>query len=62
MTPAAYRAGGKGEDISYAIRQCVLGLIMMAATDRGVCMVQFGDTEEELMEMLKNGISTREFI
>ena len=53
MTPAAYRAGGKGENISYAIRQCVLGLIMMAATDRGVCMVQFGDTEEELMEMLK---------
>ena len=25
MTPGAYRAGGKGEDISYAIRQCVLG-------------------------------------
>mgnify|MGYP002640485111 CR=1 FL=1 len=52
MTPAAYRAGGKGEEISYAIRQCALGLIIMAATDRGVCLVHFGDSEKELIEHL----------
>lgn len=52
MTPAAYRAGGKGEEISYAVRKCALGLIIMAATDRGVCLVHFGDREEELKARL----------
>lgn len=54
MTPAAYRAGGKGEEISYAIRPCSLGLIIMAATDRGVCMIHFGDSQEELVSQLKS--------
>ena len=54
MTPAAYRAGGKGEKISYAIRKCSLGLIIMAATDRGVCMIHFGDTDDELIAQLKS--------
>ncbi len=53
MTPAAYRAGGKGEEISYAIRTCSLGRIIMAATDRGVCMIHFGDTEQELLDQLR---------
>ena len=52
MTPAAYRAGGKGEEISYAIRECSLGLLIMAATDRGVCMIHFGDDREELIKQL----------
>ncbi len=52
MTPAAYRAGGKGEEISYAIRKTALGLIIMAATDRGVCMVHFGESEVELKNKL----------
>lgn len=54
MTPAAYRSGGKGEEISYAIRPCSLGLIIMAATDRGVCMIHFGDTESELVTQLES--------
>ena len=54
MTPAAYRAGGKGEEISYAIRACSLGLIIMAATDRGVCMIHFGDNEDALEDQLKS--------
>jgi|TARA_R110002096_G_scaffold416576_3_gene619593 AraC family transcriptional regulator, regulatory protein of adaptative response / methylated-DNA-[protein]-cysteine methyltransferase len=53
MTPAAYRSGGKGEEISYAIRNCSLGLLIMAATDRGVCMIHFGDSREELLEQLR---------
>ena len=53
MTPVAYRAGGKGEEISYAIRECALGLIIMAATDRGVCLVHFGDREDELKARLR---------
>lgn len=53
MTPAAYRAGGKGEQISYAIRETAFGLIIMAATDRGVCLIHFGDSREALIGQLK---------
>ncbi|MFY0667628.1 MAG: methylated-DNA--[protein]-cysteine S-methyltransferase [Alteromonas stellipolaris] len=53
MTPATYRAGGKGEDISYASRNTDFGLLMMAATKRGVCFVQFGETNEKLLQNLR---------
>ena len=53
MTPSAYRAGGRGEAIAYACRQTTLGAIMMAATTRGVCFVQFGDGEAPLLEQLR---------
>ena len=52
MTPAVYRAGGAGETISYASRESALGILMMAATDRGVCFVQFGDDADALLAML----------
>ncbi|MCF8198257.1 MAG: bifunctional DNA-binding transcriptional regulator/O6-methylguanine-DNA methyltransferase Ada [Sulfuritalea sp.] len=53
MTPSAYRAGGAGETVSYACRKTALGLIMMAGTERGVCFVQFGDSETGLLDQLK---------
>lgn len=53
MTPGAYRAGGKGETITWACRESALGPIMMAATDRGVCFAQFGDGCEPLLEQLR---------
>ena len=53
MTPKAYRAGGAGEHITYACRNSALGRIIMAATDNGVCFVQFGETEELLVSKLK---------
>lgn len=52
MTPSAYRAGGAGERISYAIGTSALGPMMMAATDRGVCLVEFGADEAVLVERL----------
>lgn len=52
MTPKAYKAGGAGEKINYACRQTLLGLMIMAATDKGVCSVQFGDTEDDLVAAL----------
>jgi AraC family transcriptional regulator of adaptative response/methylated-DNA-[protein]-cysteine methyltransferase len=53
MTPSAYRAGGAGETIAHAVRDTVLGPLMMAATDRGVCFVQFGDDEAALLAQLQ---------
>jgi AraC family transcriptional regulator of adaptative response/methylated-DNA-[protein]-cysteine methyltransferase len=52
MTPSAYRAGGAGETIAFACRETSLGLLLMAATDRGVCFAQFGTSEAALTRQL----------
>ena len=54
MIPKSYRAGGMGEAISYACRNTALGIMVMAATDKGICFVQFADDEESLISNLKD--------
>jgi AraC family transcriptional regulator of adaptative response/methylated-DNA-[protein]-cysteine methyltransferase len=53
MTPAEYRAGGHEVTIAYVSADTPVGLMMMGATDRGLCFVQFGETHEELLAMLR---------
>lgn len=53
MTPRRYRAGGKGETLTWACRDTTLGPILMAATDRGVCFAQFGDSCDRLLQQLQ---------
>ena len=53
MTPSSYRAGGAGETISWACRDTVLGPLLMAATDRGVCFAQFGENCDALQKQLQ---------
>lgn len=48
MTPRQYRGGGAGVEISYASSPTPLGTMMIAATDRGLCSLQFGESESEL--------------
>lgn len=48
MTPGEYRSGGKGVTISYASGRTPLGLLMIGATDRGICFLQFGDSDAQL--------------
>ncbi len=48
MTPAAYRRGGQGEHIRFAIRPTRLGRVLVGATARGVCAVQLGETDADL--------------
>lgn len=62
MTPGTYRAGGAGETIAYACRQSALGPLMMAATDKGVCCVQFGDSEHALLGALRDEFPRAELI
>lgn len=52
MTPAVYKKGGKGTKIRYAIADSPLGKLMVAATERGICAVSFGDDEESLQREL----------
>jgi len=53
MTPKQYRSGGAAIEISYAAAQTPLGLVMIGATDRGLCFVEFGSSETELLEALE---------
>lgn len=52
MTPATYKKGGKGMKINYTIVDSPLGKLMVAATERGICAVSFGDDEESLTKEL----------
>lgn len=62
MTPKVYQAHGSGESISYAIRNTALGLLMMAATQRGVCFVQFADDESSLLRLLESEFSNAQLL
>jgi AraC family transcriptional regulator, regulatory protein of adaptative response / methylated-DNA-[protein]-cysteine methyltransferase len=53
MTPKAYKAGGTGEIIRVAVHNCALGLVLIAATKRGICTVEFGDDAKELRQRLE---------
>lgn len=48
MAPSRYRAGGAGETIRCALGQGALGLVLVAATARGVCAILLGDDAEAL--------------
>ncbi len=52
MTPRQYRRGGEGVEISYAASPTPLGTMMIAATDRGLCSLQFGESEARLLAQL----------
>jgi AraC family transcriptional regulator, regulatory protein of adaptative response / methylated-DNA-[protein]-cysteine methyltransferase len=53
MTPATYRKGGKGTTIRYTVARSPIGHMLVAATDRGICAVSFGDTPEDLQRELE---------
>lgn len=52
MTPTAFKSGGVGENMRVAVRNSALGLVMVAATPRGICTIEFGESEAELMQRL----------
>lgn len=53
MTPGQYRKGGAGLAISWATARTPVGLLLMAATDRGLCSVQLGDSRAALLQALQ---------
>lgn len=54
MTPAQYRDGGAGISISFTTATSSLGLILVAATERGICCVEFGENDESLVDSLSS--------
>src|SRR5208283_1189523 len=53
MTPGTYRRGGAGANITFAIVPTPLGLMLVAATDRGLCAVRFGENATGLERDLR---------
>ena len=54
MTPAGFRAGGKGTSMRFAVGECSLGSILVAATQKGVSAILFGDAPEALVRDLQD--------
>ena len=52
MTPATYKLGGRDMRISYSIVECPLGYLLVGATEKGICAVRLGDSEQSLEEAL----------
>jgi len=53
MTPSEYRAGGARVGITHATIRTRLGLLTIGATDRGLCFVEFGHAEDQLIAALR---------
>jgi len=53
MTPDKYRRGAIAASIRYACADSPLGRMLIAATERGICSIQFAETDGELIEGLK---------
>jgi AraC family transcriptional regulator of adaptative response/methylated-DNA-[protein]-cysteine methyltransferase len=54
MTPTVYRRGGENMQIDFTITACDLGKLLVARTEKGICAVTFGETDEILTENLKS--------
>jgi AraC family transcriptional regulator, regulatory protein of adaptative response / methylated-DNA-[protein]-cysteine methyltransferase len=52
MPPKQYQKQGEGLWISYATAHCSLGVILVAATSRGLCAVLLADTSEQAVSEL----------
>jgi AraC family transcriptional regulator of adaptative response/methylated-DNA-[protein]-cysteine methyltransferase len=62
MTPGRYRAGGESVQIRFAIGECSLGSILVAATDKGVCAILMGSDPDALVRQLQDRFAKAEFI
>jgi AraC family transcriptional regulator of adaptative response/methylated-DNA-[protein]-cysteine methyltransferase len=64
MTPSTYRSKGAGLTVHYGCAPTALGYVLIAATDKGICRIAFGDDAgalvAELRDMLANAALTED--
>jgi O-6-methylguanine DNA methyltransferase len=48
MKPSAWREGGRGVTIRWAVVSTTLGAMLVAATEKGVCRLSFNESRDEL--------------
>jgi AraC family transcriptional regulator, regulatory protein of adaptative response / methylated-DNA-[protein]-cysteine methyltransferase len=52
MTPDKYRRGAVASIVRYTTAPSPLGRMLIAATDRGICAISFGDSDQQLQQGL----------
>jgi len=57
MTPAMFRRGGAGATIRFAVGECSLGKVLVAASEKGVCAISLGDDSAALVQDLRRRFS-----
>jgi len=62
MTPTQFRSGATGEQIGYAVTGSPLGRMLVAATEKGICAIAFGDTDAKLVAELKQRFNKAELV
>ena len=56
LAPSAWRSGGRGVTIGWAVVGTSLGPMLVAATDKGVCRLSFGETVGDLAARFSNAV------
>ena len=51
MAPGAYKRGGEAEQIAYTLTDSPLGRMLVAATERGICALRFGEDDALIQEL-----------
>jgi AraC family transcriptional regulator of adaptative response/methylated-DNA-[protein]-cysteine methyltransferase len=54
MKPTSFKAGGKGEEIQFAVGQTTLGAILVSRSERGICAILLGDDPDALIRELED--------
>ncbi len=54
MTPGQYARGGSGAVVRYTTASSPIGRVLVAATERGVCAVKLGSSDDELIALLRD--------
>jgi len=62
MTPKTYLRGAANIKISYVLGDTRLGPVLIAATDKGVCFLQFGDSTHQLLSQLMSEFPSAEIM
>jgi len=62
MRPSEYRSSGRGTAIKFAVAQCSLGSLLVAASDKGVCAILLGDDPDALVRDLQDRFRNAELI
>lgn len=62
MTPSQFRSGGTDAEIKFSIGECTLGLILVAASAKGVCAIFFGDKPDVLRRDLQKQFPRAKFV
>lgn len=62
MTPSNFRAGGADTSIRFAVGECALGAILVAASDRGICSIALGDNPAALVRELQDRFAKAELV